>query len=161
MVYDPTLDYDELEEDRNIALRKQEKNNNDLSSEITVLLLFMASHELFKHINMDELKIVVNQRMRYEVGTQMDGEEGPWTFSPKGYMESNMVGMCMDLLRDCGFGFDDLTRSTTSTLDKGAWVSMEKIIDRQGQSMFHESLTQGQLSEYMVYDDWETDTELS
>ncbi|MDH7506210.1 MAG: hypothetical protein QHH15_00280 [Candidatus Thermoplasmatota archaeon] len=115
-------DYDmELEEDTKTSYNKTQKKEDNFTSELTVLLLFMATSAIF-------------------------------AASPKGYKESNMVKMALDLLKEEGYNLKDLTQITKSTISEDAFKIMQNSIDRQGQWAYHEGTMQGQLSEYMVYD---------
>lgn len=147
------IDYGlQLEEDTHTAYRKQSKQQEDLTSELTVLLLFMASTAIFSAIPLGNLQIAINQRMRYQARTAMDGAEGPWSFSPKGYMESNMVKMALDLLKEEGYSLRDLSKTAKTTMTDDSFNFMKNNLERQGQWSYHETTMQGQMSEYMVYD---------
>lgn len=143
---------EDWEAQMDLSFKSQENKGRDLASSAAVLAMFMGTYLLFKNMPLRELeKLTLRQRSRYTIHEKMDGTEGPWSFSPTGYLEGTVVNLVLEEMKSQGYNLTDISKATTN-LESPVWKQLQNTIEREGQSMYHEGLVQGQLEGYWGYD---------
>lgn len=141
--------YDEL---ATLLDNNQEKQDEELAG-LMVCAYFMATAVVLGALGTPALaNLIVNQRGRYEIHQEIGGKEGPWGFSPEGYMKSQLVSGVMNTLQSDGItpgnvstGFGNCMPNELNVLNGG-----KNLLETTGQYGYHEGMIQGQLEVYQL-----------
>ena len=145
-------DYEsEYEDSVDSTFNSQTNKNAQTARSAATLALWLALYIVFKKAPTNMfVKVPINQRARYQAHQTMENKDGPWSFSPEGFVESQIMTVIMDLLKDVT-NVKDAINKTSDYIDKDSpiWKELEDILERQGQRMYHETVTQGQMESFM------------
>lgn len=141
--------YDSLE----TSLGNSQSRHDEEVAGAMVCAYFMATTVILGALGTPALaNLVVNQRGRYEIHRDVEGKDGPWKYSPEGWMKSQLASGVVNTLAGEGF-----TPSGVSTifgksmpLDLKYLNEGKNLLETTGQFGYHEGMLQGQLEIYQI-----------